>query len=318
MKNTKLKRYKQSQEKKNREKVLVALKELKESTPSKILEYIDKEARNEAKQYFENNNISYNSKKLEIKAKEFSMVIRTVKSILEKLTSEKLVTHKKGGIYSLNESINNFSLFPNPYGKSMIYSIGQFFPTNIEKSLEEFVNRYGMFMIFAFLQLLYFKYSNENKSENEHIKSISKNNDPHIESWLKDAIPLKLMYDLFQTLYFSNKNQNTQKYNLTITNGLNKIIEKKYPLLYNEFTDKLKENIELKQMIERNTKKYNEAIDEMNKFLDNVETEDRTLKKSKYSKYEVSPIFDNRVHSRILPRDWSDQLSKLAKKSTEK
>ena len=89
-------------------------------------------------------------------------------------------------------------------------------------------------------------------------------------------------------------------------------------MLYNEFTDKLKENIELKQMIERNTKKYNEAIDEMNKFLDKAETEDRTLKKSKYSKYEVSPIFDNRVHSRILPRDWSDQLSKLAKKSTEK
>ena len=42
---------------------------------------------------------------------------------------------------------------------SMIYSIGNFFPTTIEKSLEEFVNRYGLFMIFVFLRLLYFKYS---------------------------------------------------------------------------------------------------------------------------------------------------------------
>ena len=168
MKNTKLKRYKQSQEKRNREKVLFALKELKEATPSKILEYIDKEAEKEAKSYFENNNIPCTPKLLQEKQKEFSMVIRTVKSILEKLTNEKLVIHKKGGIYSLNESMNNFSLFPNPYGSSMIYSIGQFFPTTIEKSLEEFVNRYGLFMIFAFLQLLQFKYSNENENENKY------------------------------------------------------------------------------------------------------------------------------------------------------
>ena len=166
MKNLKIKRYKQSQEKKNREKVLFAIRELKEATPSKILEFIDKEAENEAKSYFENNNIPCPSEQqLQKKQKEFSMVIRTVKSILGKLTNENLVTHKKGGIYSLNESVNNFSLFPNPYGSSMIYSIGQFFPTTVEKSLEEFVNRYGLFMIFAFLQLLYFKYTNESENE---------------------------------------------------------------------------------------------------------------------------------------------------------
>jgi hypothetical protein len=316
MKNTKLKRYKQSQEKRNREKVIYALKELREATPSKILEFIDKQSEIDAKIYFEINNITCTLNQLQKKKKEFSMVIRTVKSILEKLTNENLVIHKKGGIYCLNKSINNFSLFPNSYGTSMIYSIGNFFPTTIEKSLEEFVNRYGMFMIFAFLQLLYFKYTNEN--ENENIESISKNNDLEIENWLKDAIPLKLMYDLFKTLYFYYENQNTKTYNLEILNGLNKIIEKKYPLLHNEFTDKLKENIKLKQMIEHNTKKYNEAIDKMDEFLDKAETEDRTLKKSKYSKYEFPPIFDNRVHTRILPKDWWNQLSQLAKESNEK
>ena len=70
-------------------------------------------------------------------------------------------------------------------------------------------------------------------------------------------------------------------------------------------------------MIEHNTKKYNEAIDEMDEFLDKAETEDRTLKKSKYSKYELPPIFDNRGHTRILPKDWWNQLSKLAKESNE-
>jgi hypothetical protein len=314
MKNLKLKRYKQSQEKKNREKVLYALKELKEATPSKILEFIDIDAEKEAKRYFENNNISYNSKKLEIKTKELSMVIRTVKSILNKLTDEKLVIHRKGGIYCLNESINNFSLFPNPYGSSIIYSIGNFFPTTIEKSLEEFINRYGLFMIFAFLQLLHFKYSNENENENK--ESISKNNDLEIENWLKEAIPLKLMYDIFKKLYFSDEKLNSKTFNLELLNGLNKIIEKKYPLLYNKFNDKLKENIEITQMIENNTKKYNKAIDEIDEFLDKSVRESIVLSEDKISKHELPPMFDIRAYSRVLPIDWWNQISRLAKGSS--
>jgi len=317
MKNTKLKRYKQSQEKKNREKVLYAIKELKEATPSKILEFIDKEAEKEAKSYFENNNTPCTSEQqLQKKKKEFSMVIRTVKSILEKLSNEKLVIHKKGGIYYLNESINNFSLFPNPYGTSMIYSIGDFFPTTIDKSLEEFVNRYGLFIIFAFLQLLHFKYSNDNGNKG----SVSKNNGPNIENWLKDAIPLKLMYDLFKKLYFADdEKQNTKIINLEILNGLNKIIEKKYPLFYNEFNDKLKKNIELNHIIGNNTKKYNKAIDQMDEFLDKSERESIVLNESNNnSKYELPSIFDIRTNARVVPKDWWNQLSQLAKDYSNK
>jgi hypothetical protein len=318
MKNTKLKRYKQSQEKKNKEKVIYALKKLREATPSKILEFIDKQSEKYAKDYFKENNISFTSEEFQKKKKEFSMVIRTAKSILGELTNENLVIHKKGGIYCLNESINNFSLFPNPYGRSMIYSIGNFFPTTIEKSLEEFVNRYGLFMIFAFLQLLRFKYSNENENENENIESISKNNDLKMENWLKDAIPLKLMYDIFKKLYFSDEKINSKTFNLELLNGLNKIIEKKYPLLYNKFNDKLKENIEITQMIENNRKEYNKAIDEMDEFLDKTEREDRTLKNRKSSKYELPLIFGDRTYSRVLPKDWKEQLLLLAKGSNDK
>jgi hypothetical protein len=323
MKNTKLKRYKQSQEKKNKEKVKFALKELKEATPTKVLELIYKEARNEAISYFENNNISYNLKQFEEKTKELSMSIRTVKSILEKLTNEKLVIHKKGGIYCLNESLNNFLIFPNPYGTSIIYSIGNFFPTTIDKSLEEFVNRYGLFIIFAFLQLLKFKNSNEIENENENEKSISyakTTTDHNIHNWLKDAIPLKLMYNLFRTIYFNDDGQeNTKINNLKILNGLNKIIKKKYPLFYREFNDKLKENIELTKLIEHNTIEYNKAIDGMDEFLDMAERESKVLNnnESKNIEYVIPPIFDNRVYAKVLPKDWPDQLSKLAKESNE-
>jgi hypothetical protein len=61
------------------------------------LEFIDKESEIDAKIYFENNNIPYTSKQLE-KKKDISMVIRTVKSILGKLTNENLVIHKKVNI----------------------------------------------------------------------------------------------------------------------------------------------------------------------------------------------------------------------------
>jgi hypothetical protein len=318
MKNTKLKRYKQSQEKRNREKVLYALKELGEATPSKILEFIDKQSEIDTKIYFEINNIPYTLKQLQKKKKEFSMVIRTVKSILGKLTNENLVIHKKGGIYCLNESINNFSLFPNPYGTSMIYSIGNFFPTTVEKSLEEYVNRYGLFMVFAFLQLLNLKNLNEIKNENENEKSISYNYDANdqknIDNWLRDAIPLKLMYDLFRKLYFNdNDKENTKTVNL-ILNGLNKIIEEKYPLFYNEFNDKLKKNIELTKISKDNTKEYTKAINKMDEFFDNAEREDIILKENKKSsKYELPPIIDNRAYARMLPKDWKYQILQLAK-----
>ena len=313
MKNTKLKRFKQSQEKKNQEKVLFALKELKEATPSKILEFIDKQSDKDAKDYFEINNIPYNSKQFEEKRKEFSMVIRTVKSILGKLTNEKLVIHKKGGIYALNESLNKFLLFPNHFGESMVYSIGNFFPTTIEKSLEEFVNRYGLFMIFAFLQLLYLKNSKENGNE-----SISYRDEEEIDNnWLEDAVPLKLMFDLFARLYSDNKEGTKKTVNLKILNGLNKIIKTKYPLYYKEFNNKIKNNKELKRKSEQRIEKYNEVIDKVDDFFEAEEKKKSFNEyKNKKSKYEIPTIFDNKAHARVLPKDWEEQLSQLAKESS--
>ena len=195
----------------------------------------------------------------------------------------------------------------------MVYSIGNFFPTTIEKSLEEFVNRYGLFMIFAFLQLLNLKNSNEN--ENESLSHYTA--DHNTDNWLKDAIPLKLMYDLFRTLYFNDK-QHTKTINLKILNGLNKIIEIKYPLFYKEFNDKLKENIELTQLIDHNTKEYNKAIDELGEFLDIAERESIVLNEDKNSEYELPTIFGDRAYARVLPKDWEEQLLQLAKQSNDK
>lgn len=317
MKNTKLKRFKQYQEKRNRKNVLDTLNILKESTPSKIFEFIDLKSEEEAKDFFQKNNISFTSEKIEKKKKEFSMSIRTVKSILEKLTYENLVIHKKGGNYSLNQSLNKFVLFPNDFGESMVYSIGNFHPTTIEKSLEEFVNRYGLFMIFAFLQLLYLKSSKENGNE-----SFSYRDEEEIDNnWLEDGVPLKLMFDLFARLYSDNKESTKKTVNLKILNGLNKIIETKYPLYYREFNDKIKENKELIQIIQHRRKDFTNAInemdDEMDEFFDKAEREKIVLNKykKKSKSYRLPTIYGDRAYARVLPKDWEKQIAKLSKES---
>src|SRR5215207_1952129 len=128
------------------------------------------------------------------------------------------------------------------------------------------------------------------------------------------------MYYLFKKLYFADdEKQNTKTINLEILNGLNKIIEKKYPLFYNEFNDKLKKNIELNHIIGNNTKKYNKAIDQMDEFLDKSERESIVLNESNNnSKYELPSIFDIRTNARVVPKDWWNQLSQLAKDYSNK
>ena len=320
MKNLELKRYKESQEKENRQKVLYALRILREATPSKIHESIEIKSKKDAKDYFNNHNISYisDSEEFQEKQKEFSMSIRTVKSILEKLTSENLVIHKKGGIYSLNESINKFILFPNHFGESMVYSIGNFFPSTIEKSLEEFVNRYGLFMIFAFLRLLELKSSKAKENRNDK-KSFSNRKDVEEEEfsdhWLKDAVPLKLMFDLFASLYSDNKEGTKKTVNLKVLQGLNKIIETKYPLYYKEFNDKIKQNKKLKYKNNQERKKFDEALDKSDDFFEMEEKKEKLIHGYKSKPYELPTIHGNKITARMVPRDWWKQLAQITKES---
>jgi hypothetical protein len=65
----------------------------------------------------------------------------------------------------------------------MVYSIGYFFPTNIEKSLMEYIIRYGLFVIFTFIE--FSKLKEKNKEEYK---------DYFLYDWLQKSIPLNEMY----------------------------------------------------------------------------------------------------------------------------
>lgn len=213
-----LAKYKHDQQQENIKKVLDAISSLEDSTPTKIFQFINKQG--------------------------FSISIRTVKFILKDLTNLNYIIRKEHGIYSIDKSKNRALLFPNSFGELMLYSIGNFFPTNIEKSLEEYVNRYGLLIIFTFFQLLEFK----NSYEKDDLK-VSHFNDKEISNWLESAVPLKSMFNWFEQLYFDPSIQDTKNINLQKLKGLHKIIEKKYPSLYKEFNDNIKKNEELNGMI---------------------------------------------------------------------
>jgi len=300
--------YRNYQRKQNREKVLRAISILKKATPTQILEFITKKSEEDAKEYFFVKNLSYNPEEFEKKKKELSLKRRAMFNILSILTNENIIINRNG-VYSLNEFISNnkFLIFPDELGESIIYSIGNFFPTTIEKSLEEYVNRYGLFVIIVFLRLMYFRNSIQN--ENKEITLT----DNEINLWIKDTIPMKLMFDLFSDLYLNNK-ENTKTNNLPILKGLNKALETKYPSLYREFDGILQENKELR----RKSKQGKELTEiALNKF-EKEKRQKKIFKQYKLKDFELPSIIDNRAYSQILPKDWWNQLSQLAKDYSNK
>jgi hypothetical protein len=307
MNTNRLKDFKNYQKNENKRKVLNAITVLKKIKPSQIFEFIDKQSEENTKKYFcEILNKSYTSEEFVKKKKELSISLKTVKNIVNELYQENKINHEKGGYYSLNEFIssNKFLIFPDEFGESIIYSIGNFVPTTIEKSLEEYVNRYGLFIILVFLRVMYFRNSNQNENKEIFLT------DNEMDSWIKDAIPLKLMFDLFSGLYY-NDNENKKTINLQKLERLNKIIELKYPSLYREFDKVLTENRK-KTQNNKQGKKVTELA--LNKFEEEKRRE-KSFKNYKLGKFELPSIIDNRAHARVLSKEWREQLSQLAKES---
>ena len=129
------------------------------------------------------------------------------------------------------------------------------------------------------------------------------------------------MYKLFRTLYFNNKESTKKSIVSKILNGLNTIIESKYPLYYREFNDKIKENKEFTQIIEHRRKDFTNAInemdEEMDEFFDKAEREKIVLNKykKKSKSYRLPTIYGDRAYARVLPKDWEKQIAKLSKES---
>ena len=304
MDTNRLKVFKNYQRNENRKKVLNAIAVLKEGRPSQIFILINQQSEEDTKNYFSEkvNKIS-TSEEFEKKKKDLSISLKTVKNILKELHQENVIVHKKGGFYSFNEFISNnkFLIFPNHFGESMIYSIGNFFPATIEKSLEEFVNRFGLFVIFVFLRLIYFK----NESGNVTI-SYTEN---EIDEWLKDAIPLKLMFELFTDLYFNNK-ANTKTINLKILNGLNNMIKLNHNALYLELEKNMTENKKYRYESDQRRKKMESEISK----LEQDKRREKIFKSYNQKPFKLTP--DRfKVYGRVIPKNWYKQLAKLAKES---
>ena len=91
--------------------------------------------------------------KVEQKRKELTIQKRMVQYCLRNLIENNMI-EQKGKKYfpSILIITNQYEFFPEVFGKSMVYSIGYFYPTKIEKSLIEYVMRYGLFVIYTFME----------------------------------------------------------------------------------------------------------------------------------------------------------------------
>ncbi len=200
---------------------------------------------------------------------------------------------KKGKRYfpSISVVSNQYEIFPEIFGKSMIYSIGYFYPENLEKSLIEYVIRYGLFVIYTF---------NEFSKLRHNLKKEYK--DSILSDWLQKSIPLNEMYNIFSDLYFNNEIDKLDKNK--VSSKINSFLEKNYPNHYKILTEIRNKNV---KHLEKSKKDKNKEDESMKKFQNQVDTQILINNDT-----EVDPVtITSRIvaYGRTIPKDWYEQLA---------
>ena len=241
--------------------------------------------------------------KLEQKRKELIIQKRMVQYYLRNLIEHNMI-EKKGKKYfpSLSVISNQYEIFPEVYGKSMIYSIGYFYPENLEKSLIEYVNRYGLFLIYTFIEF----------SKIQHnIKEEYKDN--FLFHWLQKSIPLNEMYNIFSDLYFNNETNKVVDKN-KIASKINSLLEKNYPNYYKILTIIRNKNI---KNLEEHKKDKNKENEKWKRFENQIDRQILINKDTKIDPLIISSR-DMVAYGRIVPKDWYEQLANESNENNEK
>lgn len=229
--------------------------------------------------------------KLNERKKELSIKRRRVIDKLNNLIESNKI-EKKGKKYFPSVSVLNdpYKFLPAGYSKFMIYYLGYFPPGNLEKSLIEYVIRYGLFVIYTFNEYSKISYNHE-----EGYK------DSFLSTWLQESIDLKNMYNIFSDLYFNNK---IDKVNIDkISSKINSLLKKNYPNHYKILTEIRKKN--LKDLEQR--KKDKDKVD-WKRFENQIDRQLLINKDTKVDPIKMETI-SNVAHGRIVSANWYKQLA---------
>ncbi len=225
-----------------------------------------------------------------------------VQYYLSNLMEKNMIEKRVKDIFHLFQLyLVNMKFFPEVFGKSMVYSIGYFYPENLEKSLIEYIIRYGLFVIYTF---------NEFSKLRHNLKEEYKDN--ILYDWLQKSIPLNEMYNIFSDLYFHNEIDKEIDKN-KVSSKINSLLEKNYPNHYKILTEIRNKNV--KHLKERKKDK-NKEDESMKRFENQINTQILINKDTKVD--PVTIISRVPAYGRVIPKDWYEQLSQLAKQSDDK
>jgi hypothetical protein len=200
--------------------------------PNEIKDFLDGQARKEVQKNYESGEIT--SQDIGREIEELSIDIRTIHRKLAILSENGLLEHK-GGRYSISpKALSDIRYFPQGFGDSALYYIGHFPIKSVDQSLVEFINRFGAFILFTFIEAARpVEDRSMNIADKDNLKSL----------WLQYAIPISSMFDLFLSLYGHEIKATKELHQKTIEK-LTSILENKFPEIYRKMIEARSRTIE--------------------------------------------------------------------------
>lgn len=241
--------------------------------------------------------------KLKERKKELTIGKRMVLYYLKDLRQNHIIEKKDKKYFpSISVLSNQYKFMPSPFGKSIVYSIGYFNPENLEKSLMEYIIRYGLFIIYTFIE--FSKIQNDMKNEEIYKKNL-------LYDWLQKSIPLNEMYKVFTDLYFNIDVDKVPIDSDKLALKIKSLLKKNYPDHY-ELLNRLR-NSQIKD-IEENKINNDKEVKILKRFRNQVDHQMLNNNDAKVDNAELNSI-NNTVRARVVPKYWFKQLSQIAKES---
>lgn len=241
--------------------------------------------------------------KIKQRRQELTIGKRMVLYHLSGLRKNHLIEKRDKKYFPSISALNNeYKFLPSLFGGSMVYSIGYFNPENLEKSLIEYIIRYGLFIIYTFIE--FSKIQDEVKKEDEHMKN-------YLYDWLQKSIPLNIMYKIFTDLYFNTEIDKVQIDKDKLASKIKSILKKNYPDNYELLSELRNRHI---KHIEKNKNNKDKEAELLKRFQNQVDHQMLNNKDVKVDKVNINSI-NGIAHGRIVPENWFKQLAKLAKES---
>ena len=130
---------------------------------------------------------------------------RIIQKWLPKLEAKGLVTKDKYYVYSLTNKGKKLNIFPDVYGRMLLGTLINLpWHETKEKNIIEFIKRIGAFMLYVFI-------SNLHTTSQSSTPVTAKLLDKKDLNWIKDAIPLDLIFFSFENIILRTMPRNQRQ-----------------------------------------------------------------------------------------------------------